>query len=270
MKKILFIFFTFFFISCNKEVNCSGSDEKNVYFDLLSQEFEKIYSELKEKNDLDVIFDLSYEDVKEDFFNDVVKLEGMRPSKIEKELKKCECEAEMTAQIPNNITDYLLENLTDFYTFDEKELKEPYKWKKVTYNLQFTEDNKIYCETNKTDKLNQAFIDYAYFVNMINNHKNGKLNKLLDENNNELTLIYDGFEFGDLPHYIFKNEKGESFDFTDVENNIYELAVESSEGFSINERYKGKKFVIEFKTNEAKSGDISYEAKIITKLKLID
>lgn len=270
MKKIIFIFLTLTFISCNKEINCSGSDEKQVYFELLGEGFEKIYSDLKEKNDLDVIFDLPFEEVKEDFFDDVVKLEGMRPSKIEKELKKCECEAELTAQLPEKVTDYLLENLTDYYTFDEKELKEPYKWNNVKYNLQLTEDNKIYCETYKKNKLNQAFIDYAYFVNMINNHKNGKFENLTSENTNELTLIYDGFEFGDLPHYIFKNDKGEWVDFTSVENDTYDLALESSEGYTTNEKYKGKKFVIEYRTEESNSGDLTYEDKIITKLQLIE
>ena len=212
MNKILFLFLSLILISCKSDINCSGNDEKQVYFDLLSEDFEKIYNDLKEKNELDVVFDLPFEDVKKDFFEDVVKLEGMRPSKIEKELKKCECEAELTAELPEDVTKYLLDNLSNYYSFDEKELKEPYKFNKVKYNLQLTEDGKIYCETYKKDKLNQAFMDYSYFINIINNHKNGMFNE---------NVANESFDNGsDWLNHIFTCANNENEFCFPIENDV--------------------------------------------------
>lgn len=183
MKKILLILLSTLVISCGKEVNCSGSDEQKVLFDLLSSDFEKTYLELKEQNDLDVVFDLPYEDVKNDFFSEVIKLEGMRPSKVEKELKKCDCDAKITAQFPAEMTDYLEKNLTENYTFDLELIRKPESIDDLKYSLQLTEDNQIYCETLNKNILHQFFIDYSYYKNIINNHKNGLLKKNEEESN---------------------------------------------------------------------------------------
>jgi len=185
MKKFLLILLSTLVISCGKEVNCNGNDEKQVFFDLLSTDFENTYSMLKEKNDLDVVFNLPYEDVKNDFFSEAINLEGVRPSKIEKELKKCDCETKIAVQLPTDMIDYLEKNLTKLYTFDIEALKKSESIENVKYSVQLTEDNKIYCETTSSNILLQSFIDYAYFKNIINNHKNGLLKEIEDESNVE-------------------------------------------------------------------------------------
>lgn len=181
MKNLLFILFFPILISCNKEVSCSGNDEKKVFYDLLSSEFQTSYSKLKEKNDLNVVFDIEYEIIKNDFFTEVIKLEGMRPTKVEKELKKCECEAKITMQFPKEITDYLETNLTKFYNFDLELLKKPENIENIKYSLQLTEDNQVYCETLDKNVLNEFFISYSYYKNIINNHKRGLLKANLIE-----------------------------------------------------------------------------------------
>ncbi len=184
MKNLLFILFLSILISCNQDVSCSGNDEKKVFYDLLSSDFQTSYSKLKEKNDLNVVFDIEYENIKNDFFTEVIKLEGMRPTKVEKELKKCDCEAKITMQFPKEITDYLEKNLTEFYDFDLELLKKPENIENIKYSLQLTEDNKVYCETFDKNVLNEFFISYSYYKNIINNHKSGLLKTNLIETKN--------------------------------------------------------------------------------------
>ncbi len=164
--------------SCSKkEVNCSGNEEQKIYFELLSQDFEKIYDRDKENENPDFIYNLPFKDVKQSFFKNAVKLKGMRPTKIEKELKRCECETTLTFNYPDNYVEYASSTISKFYEINPEKMAEETSWDNVEYNLQLTEDGQIYCETNNTKILNGIFTDYAFISNLANNLKNNSKSK---------------------------------------------------------------------------------------------
>jgi len=172
LKLFLFFISLLFLTSCDKDVNCSGKDEIKVFYDLLSEDFEKIYIKNAENRNPDFNLDLPFEEVKNDFFAEAVKLEGIRPVKIEKEISKCECEAQLSSYIPEDLINYLEENMSLDYDFDIEKIREQYIWKNVKYSFQYTEDNMIYCEIQNNVRLSQAFLDYAIFKNLIYKYKN--------------------------------------------------------------------------------------------------
>lgn len=254
MKKILFILLSTLIISCGKQVNCNGNNEKQVLFKVLSTDFEKTYTMLKDENDSDFTFNLPYEDVKNDFFLEVVKLEGVRPSKIEKELKKCYCETKITLQLPKEMIDYVEKNLTKLYSVDLEKLKKIESIENLEYSLQLTEDDRIYCVTQNPNVLLEWFTGYAYGKNLINNHKNGLLKEINHEPIPEEDTEYESEEQHD---YI------KQLDFDKFKTEEYNITKKAKLDFSSNEnaKYFKTRIIEAYKSDEI--GFASYYIEVI-------
>lgn len=179
IKTILMILAIVTLSSCSEKVNCSGVNEKKLFFDLLSENFEKKYDEHSNNKNSDFNFNLNYQDVKQSFFEDAIKMEAIRPTKIEKELKRCECESQITFSYPSEMSDAVYNNVTPHYEIKTSELYKDIEYENITYSLQLTEDNLIYCETINVDVLAEAFYDYAFLKNLLYNIDNKKYIKAL-------------------------------------------------------------------------------------------
>ena len=56
MKKTFLILLSFLIFSCSKKIGCNGSDEKEVLIEMLSENFENIYTQFKNKNEQNIVY----------------------------------------------------------------------------------------------------------------------------------------------------------------------------------------------------------------------
>lgn len=271
--QLLLLFFSLSILSsCSKkEVNCSDADGQKVFYDLLSENFENVYNEYKKNKNEDFNFNLPFQEVKNDFFDNAIKMIGIRPTEVDKELKKCTCQTIIKFQIPNKITSYI-EDKVDWFEIDMETLTETEKIEDIDYSYQITEDNKIYCETPDENKLDRAFYNYAYYRNWKNNMEKEDIAQEKAQLNSTDIFKFVDFQFGDNPHYLFEDSNGKEYDFLGVEDSPYEFYGEDNTGYFSNPRYRGKKFKINYKTEklaEYPGSDDIVDHYIVTDIKLI-
>lgn len=157
-------------LSCKKQsINCSDKEGRAVFYELLSQNFAEVYSDNSKRENKDFNFNLEFENVKNSFFKEAIIMEGIRPTEIKKDLKKCFCEAQVTYSIPSSIELELKNKISKYYNLKIDKITESSIYKNVSYTFQITEDDKLYSETDDINLLKKDFLDYAFYVNLVNN-----------------------------------------------------------------------------------------------------
>lgn len=212
MKKTFLILLSFLIFSCSKKIDCNGSDEKELLIEMLSENFENIYTQFKNKNEQNIVYNLDFKELKSRFFTEMIKFETVKNDKADGKLSGCDCEATIMAELPKDIIDYINENLQTYDSLNLDDMTEKFNFKTFRYNIEQQESDKSYCDISQKEMLENAFKNYAYYTNLIQNHKDGTLKK---------TLTNAEAEHGiDWLRYIFVCETSDGTFCFPVEENV--------------------------------------------------
>ena len=149
VKLLLTIVVITFLISCSEDdLKCDSSTAKRTVKELFEEEMLKNIENLK-------LYSGINEDYLKKFYQQNIKLNSIRTKSINKELKSCECSADIELNLKPEIIDYILQKAQKKQvTMSETKIKELLSQRvRVDYSIQETTDGEIYVETTMPDEM---------------------------------------------------------------------------------------------------------------------
>jgi len=217
MKRILYIFVIMLgIVSCTQDVSCEGYTEKELVKSILKDEL------LKRKVAFEMAGINNFEEFINDFFNNNVKLELIRTTAKNKELKSCNCEAQLKF--------YLKEEI-------QKKIDSTFKANKINKN---DDGNEIVAKMFN-DQLYKEFlapdgIDIEYRLQMTSD------DNVIAEVNidiiDQLSRVVAGY-YGLLKSYETENNKGKTLTFN---NGSYKYTLKFIENDKVEIIYNGGEY----------------------------
>lgn len=258
MKKItIILLLTLSLTSCSQKVECNGTDEKKLLIKNLQQALLTKNEDLKQVINSKSNLDLKTEEVDSLIveFLEFLEFSNVRTLKVDKDLNLCHCNTGL------KLKDYdiFIENFIEKGNFDLNNqkvkknielIKNVFEEEiKVDYSAQFTEDKKLFIETNKNSfvknmtvyKLLRTYVDMKEFNNKYSNNSTTSPSTINKSANDSEEWI----------NRIFKSENKSNKFYFPVEKNVcssrfMEFMSESEEVFGasnldVSERAKAEK-----------------------------
>jgi hypothetical protein len=198
----IILFSIIFFTSCDSEsVKCDGNLEKETVIGILKDEMLKQKSTLK--------FSLGFEEEYiHKFFDSNLELNLIRTTAVNKELKSCECSAQLNLKLKQEVIDFALKNAKDQFAIDMF-MNLINETANVEYTVQKTSEDVIVETTIPTTEL-VRFLGKGFLLETTYNDSKTKLFEsgdteiklsFLNENQVEITInSYDHSETFDLEY----------------------------------------------------------------------